>query len=58
MNWRNAWLWAAPAVLMLIGLIIAANVMLDRQRRLKLEPPGADVIDEEDAGRRPGSLDT
>jgi cytochrome c-type biogenesis protein CcmH len=58
MNWRNAWLWAAPAVLMLIGLIIGANVMLDRQRRLKLEPPGADVIDEEDAGRRPGSLDT
>src|SRR6202167_693101 len=36
--WRNAWLWAAPSVLMLIGLIVGANVMLDRQRRLELAP--------------------
>ncbi|MGA2024145.1 MAG: cytochrome c-type biogenesis protein [Steroidobacteraceae bacterium] len=42
MNWRNAWLWGAPGVFMLIGLIIAVRVLRDRQRRVDVEEPGAD----------------
>jgi cytochrome c-type biogenesis protein CcmH len=30
MNWRNAWLWSAPAVLLIIGLFTAARVMRRR----------------------------
>ncbi|HXR19394.1 MAG TPA: cytochrome c-type biogenesis protein [Steroidobacteraceae bacterium] len=37
MNWRNAWLWCAPAVLMLIGAIIAARVLRERSRRVDQE---------------------
>jgi cytochrome c-type biogenesis protein CcmH len=39
MNWRNAWLWAAPGVFMLIGLIIAVRVLRDRQRRVDIDDP-------------------
>jgi len=42
MNWRNAWLWAAPGVFMLIGLVIAVRVLRDRQRRVEVEEAGAD----------------
>ncbi len=27
MNWRNAWLWALPGVLMLVGLGVAVRVL-------------------------------
>ncbi|MFI4896075.1 MAG: cytochrome c-type biogenesis protein CcmH [Steroidobacterales bacterium] len=37
MNWRNAWLWCAPAVLMLIGAIIGARVLRERSRRVDQE---------------------
>lgn len=30
MNWRNAWLWSAPAVLLIIGLATAMRVMRRR----------------------------
>lgn len=42
MNWRNAWLWAAPAVFMLVGLIIAVRVLRDRQRRVDIDDPEAE----------------
>ncbi len=35
-NWRTAWLWAAPAVLLLAGLLAALRV-LARRRRLAAE---------------------
>src|ERR1700722_16838715 len=43
MNWRNAWLWSAPAVLMLIGLLIAVHVLRDRRRRVDFNEPDADI---------------
>lgn len=38
MNWRNAWLWSAPALLMLAGLVVAARVLRDRRQRVDVEP--------------------
>ena len=38
MSARNAWLWAAPGVLMVAGLVIGVRVLRDRRRRV-------DVID-------------
>ena len=32
MSWRNAWLWAAPGVLLLGGLAIAVRVLRQRAR--------------------------
>jgi cytochrome c-type biogenesis protein CcmH len=34
MNWRNAWLWGAPVIFMLIGGLIAWRVLRDRARRV------------------------
>lgn len=34
MNWRNAWLWALPGVLMLVGAAIAVHVLRDRRRHV------------------------
>jgi cytochrome c-type biogenesis protein CcmH len=31
-NWRTVWLWAAPAVLLLAGLVAASRVLLRRTR--------------------------
>jgi cytochrome c-type biogenesis protein CcmH len=42
MNWRNAWLWSTPAVLMLIGLGIGVRVLRKRTRRVGPDEPGAD----------------
>jgi cytochrome c-type biogenesis protein CcmH len=42
MNWRNAWLWSTPAVLMLIGLAIGVRVLRQRTRRVGPDEPGAD----------------
>jgi cytochrome c-type biogenesis protein CcmH len=42
MNWRNAWLWSTPAVLMLIGLGIGVRVLRERTRRVGPDEPGAD----------------
>lgn len=34
MNWRNAWLWSLPVVLMLLGAVIAVHVLRDRRRHV------------------------
>ncbi len=34
MNWRNAWLWGAPLVMMLIGAFVAWRVVRDRSRHV------------------------
>lgn len=39
MNARTAWLWFAPALLMLAGLVIAVRVIRDRQRRVDVLGP-------------------
>ncbi|MBU3671648.1 MAG: cytochrome c-type biogenesis protein CcmH [Sinobacteraceae bacterium] len=31
-NWRNAWLWAAPVILLLAGLVVAVRVLRQRAR--------------------------
>lgn len=31
-NWRNAWLWAAPVILLLLGLAVAVRVLRQRAR--------------------------
>jgi cytochrome c-type biogenesis protein CcmH len=41
MIWRNAWLWAAPTVLMLIGLAVGWRIVRARGRLLDSEPAGA-----------------
>ena len=43
MNWRNAWLWSAPGLFMLIGLIIVVRVLRDRRRRVDIDEPDADI---------------
>jgi cytochrome c-type biogenesis protein CcmH len=37
MNWRNAWLWSAPGVLMLVGVIIAWRVIRSRAQLVDSE---------------------
>jgi cytochrome c-type biogenesis protein CcmH len=37
MNWHNAWLWGAPALLMLVGLVVAVRVLRDRRQRVDVE---------------------
>ena len=32
MNWHNAWLWGAPGILLLAGLVVAIRVMRNRAR--------------------------
>jgi cytochrome c-type biogenesis protein CcmH len=44
LNARTAWLWFAPGVLMIVGLLIAVRVLRDRQRRVDvLGPPDEDA---------------
>jgi cytochrome c-type biogenesis protein CcmH len=37
LNWRNAWLWSAPAVLMLIGAFAAWRVLSARRRLVEVD---------------------
>jgi cytochrome c-type biogenesis protein CcmH len=46
-SWRNAWLWGAPALLMLLGLIIGWRVLRARSC----------LVDSEEAGSSGESLD-
>jgi cytochrome c-type biogenesis protein CcmH len=48
MNWRNAWLWGAPAALMLVGAIIAVRVLRDRRTRVDI-----DDLESTDAAEEP-----
>jgi cytochrome c-type biogenesis protein CcmH len=43
MNWRNAWLWSAPVLLLLAGLVAAVRVM---RRRAALLPTDQSSLDE------------
>ncbi|HEY3808432.1 MAG TPA: cytochrome c-type biogenesis protein [Steroidobacteraceae bacterium] len=43
MNWRNAWLWALPGVLMLVGVAIAVRVL--RERRLHVDEDVGESLD-------------
>ena len=43
MTWRNAWLWAAPAVLMAIGLWVGWRVMRARARLADSDESSADA---------------
>jgi cytochrome c-type biogenesis protein CcmH len=44
MSARTAWLWFAPAVLMIVGFVIAVRVLRDRQRRVDvMGPPDEDA---------------
>jgi cytochrome c-type biogenesis protein CcmH len=45
MNWRNAWLWGAPALLMLVG---AVRVLRDRRTRVDI-----DDLESTDAAEEP-----
>jgi cytochrome c-type biogenesis protein CcmH len=42
MSWRNSWLWAAPTLLMLVGVIIGWRVMRARSRLVASEEAGSD----------------
>jgi cytochrome c-type biogenesis protein CcmH len=44
MNWRNAWLWAAPIVLMLVGGLIAVRVLRGRAAQVGSEDEPADLF--------------
>ena len=48
MNWRNAWLWAAPALLMLIGLIVGIRIIARRRHLVAqdADEPTDDTLDE------------
>ncbi len=39
-SWRNAWLWALPAVLLLVGLFIAVRVIRQRATLLDNDDDG------------------
>jgi cytochrome c-type biogenesis protein CcmH len=44
LNARTAWLWFAPVLLMIVGVLIAVRVVRDRQRRVDvLGPPDEDT---------------
>jgi cytochrome c-type biogenesis protein CcmH len=44
LNARTAWLWFAPVLLMIVGVLIAVRVVRDRQRRVEvLGPPDEDT---------------
>jgi len=48
MNWRNAWLWGAPAFLMLVGLLAGWRIIAGRRRLVDQDPeePLDDTLDE------------
>lgn len=43
MNWRNAWLWSAPVLLLAVGMVAAARVM---RRRAALVASDDSPLDE------------
>jgi cytochrome c-type biogenesis protein CcmH len=45
MNWRNAWLWGAPALLMLAGLVVAVRVLRDRRQHVDEGPDVDEPLD-------------
>jgi cytochrome c-type biogenesis protein CcmH len=51
MTWRNAWLWAAPSVLMLVGIAIGWRVLRARARLVGTDD--ADAGTDADESDRP-----
>ncbi|HEY2417193.1 MAG TPA: cytochrome c-type biogenesis protein [Steroidobacteraceae bacterium] len=45
MNWRNAWLWGAPALFMLAGLVVAVRVLRDKRRHVDDGPDVEEPLD-------------
>jgi cytochrome c-type biogenesis protein CcmH len=41
MTWRNAWLWAAPTLLMGIGLLVAWRILRARSRLTESDESGS-----------------
>jgi cytochrome c-type biogenesis protein CcmH len=41
-NWRNAWLWGFPTVLMLIGITVGVRVIRARERRVGVDDADSD----------------
>ncbi|MGH8231106.1 MAG: cytochrome c-type biogenesis protein [Steroidobacteraceae bacterium] len=42
MSWRNAWLWGAPALMMIAGVLVAWRVLRARTRLADVEDGGVD----------------
>jgi len=40
--WRNAWLWSAPLVLLLVGALVSWRIVRARTALVAAEPDGAD----------------
>jgi cytochrome c-type biogenesis protein CcmH len=51
MTWRNAWLWAAPSILMLVGIVIGWRVL--RARASLVGSDDADAGADADESGRP-----
>ncbi len=43
MSWRNAWLWGAPALLMLVGLVVGWRVLRARSRLVDSDETDSDA---------------
>jgi cytochrome c-type biogenesis protein CcmH len=43
-SWRNAWLWALPGVLLLLGVFVAARIIRQRAALVDDDPEDVDVI--------------
>jgi cytochrome c-type biogenesis protein CcmH len=41
MTWRNAWLWAAPTLMMVLGCVVAWRIRRARARLVDAEQPGS-----------------
>jgi cytochrome c-type biogenesis protein CcmH len=41
MTWRNAWLWAAPTLMMVLGCVVAWRILRARGRLVDAEQPGS-----------------
>lgn len=45
MNWRNAWLWSAPVVLLIAGIGVAMRIIRSRSRLLATDRSSLDDFD-------------
>ena len=50
MTWRNAWLWAAPSVLMLVGVAVGWRVLRTRARLVGADDGDANADGDVDGG--------
>jgi cytochrome c-type biogenesis protein CcmH len=50
MTWRNAWLWAAPSVLMLVGVVVGWRILRTRARLVGGDDADVEVNGDADTG--------